>query len=536
MDWVVNGYKYDVDFNFGLIDIDSIMQRVEASKESLRNSTIPDSDGASEIYGVSLTPNRWATYCKRKAEGWYARNGGYTLGQLDAEIARLTSLLDSYDLAATTITDPNKTYPITNPTEPTIKPIESRTALEAKTKALYTAQGALAGAVYNGNQLKAKPGATDEEKTKAQADVDAAKKTVEDSEKEVQDAQAKAEETRNNWNEFNRLRLEGDTLNEATGWISAKKATISKELDRLNDLRTAKTKASPVTVPVITGATAPKDDQDKTTTHGLLIAAEGAEIASPIFDSLPVPQPASDAPGGTTAPSASAEDADPWTTITFSYSASDLKNHSEESSWGMSVGGSVGFGLWSVGGSYSHDESHSSMQSDMAACDVSVSFSALVVNINRPWLFGELFSDIDLELADGVKLSPGPLALQKMIDAQKVDDIAMYSQFPAYPTSFIVAADTTIEFTGSTKHIEQQFDSHSNSGSVSVGYGPFSVSGSFHESASSQSMQVQSTATGCKLSFGAPQVIGWISQILPTLPRPTKFNPLTQGAGLPLPS
>jgi hypothetical protein len=104
----------------------------------------------------------------------------------------------------------------------------------------------------------------------------------------------------------------------------------------------------------------------------------------------------------------------------------------------------------------------------MTACDVSVSFCALVVNINRPCLYGELFSDIGLELADGVKLSAGPLALQTMVDGQLTGHLAMFSQFPAYPTSFIVAADTTVEFTASTKHIEQQFESHSNSGGVSV--------------------------------------------------------------------
>jgi len=43
--------------------------------------------------------------------------------------------------------------------------------------------------------------------------------------------------------------------------------------------------------------------------------------------------------------------------ISFSYAASDVS--------GMKVGGSVGFGLWSVGGSHAHDESHRSMQSDM---------------------------------------------------------------------------------------------------------------------------------------------------------------------------
>ncbi|EHK97228.1 hypothetical protein M7I_7039 [Glarea lozoyensis 74030] len=321
---------------------------------------------------------------------------------------------------------------------------------------------------------------------------------------------------------YKRLKLEQDTLDEANGWIMSKETTISDELKKLTELSKIKLASSPTNVPVITGATAPRNEADKNTPHGLLLATEGAEKASPIFAT----PPAASFPATISVPSnpslTNAEEADPWTTISFSYSASDVKQSAEQHSWGKGVGGAVGFGLWSVGGSYSHDETHESMQSDMAACDVSVSFSALVVNINRPWLYGELFSDIGLELADGVKSSPGPLALQKMIDGQATGDLAMYN--------------TTIEFTGSTKHIEQQFDSHSNSGGVSVGYGPWSVSSSFHEAASSQRMQVHSTATGCKLCFGAPQVVGWVSQILPSLPRPSGYNPMTQGVGLPLPA
>ena len=32
MDWVTNGNKYNVEYNFGLVDVDSIMARVENSK------------------------------------------------------------------------------------------------------------------------------------------------------------------------------------------------------------------------------------------------------------------------------------------------------------------------------------------------------------------------------------------------------------------------------------------------------------------------------------------------------------------------
>lgn len=35
MDWVANGYKYDVEYNFGMVDTESIMARVEDSKASI---------------------------------------------------------------------------------------------------------------------------------------------------------------------------------------------------------------------------------------------------------------------------------------------------------------------------------------------------------------------------------------------------------------------------------------------------------------------------------------------------------------------
>ena len=559
MDWVVNGQKYLVDYNFGMIDVDSIMGRIEASKESLRNATIPDADGAGEVYGVSLTPSRWATYCKLKAEGWYKRNGRYTLAQLDSEIARLQNLLESYELVSTMIVAKDEkgklvksnTYPIKGATAPTSNRDELKKDVTAKLKLLYEAQAALSGAVYNLEQDATDAGSTH------QATVDTAKGKVTAAQKDLKDAEDKFQSAQKEWAEYNRATMEGNMFGEATGWLTKKTTTIKDEISRLQELRKKKVDSEPVEIPVIAGVTVPSVEEKKTDESkgkgseepgqpqngeggtnppkkgvgedkpalqgsSNILATKDMERANPVFKS----------PNGTgNQPPNSAEDADPWTTISFSYTAQDIKNHSTESEWGMKVGGQVGFGLWSVGGSYSHDESHKSVQKDMAACDVSISFSALVVNIRRPWLYGELFSDVDLEVANDKRLSPGPILLNKMIQEQKVEDIAMWSQFPAYPTSFIVAADTTIEFTGATKHIEDHFDTHSNSGGASVGYGPWSVSSSSHESATEQSMQVHSTATGCKITFGAPQVIAWVSQILPPLPRPANYNPLTQGAG-----
>lgn len=96
MDWVTEGDKYNVEYNFGLVDVDSAMARIESSKESFRNSSIADADGANEVHTVTLTPKSWATMCKAKAEGWYHEYGYYTLAQIDSEIARLQQLEFSY--------------------------------------------------------------------------------------------------------------------------------------------------------------------------------------------------------------------------------------------------------------------------------------------------------------------------------------------------------------------------------------------------------------------------------------------------------
>lgn len=230
--------------------------------------------------------------------------------------------------------------------------------------------------------------------------------------------------------------------------------------------------------------------------------------------------------------------ADPWTTITASFKAADQSQTTDQSSWGASFSAGATFGLWSAGGNYAHEEGKKDSVSDMASCDVSITFSAMVVNIDRPWLYGELFNDFDLDVANDVLISPGAQALKTMMQQQANSNsttaqnatayLAQYSNFPAYPTSFLIAADTTIEFTGNTSHIENHFSSKSNSGGLSVGYGPFHVESSFHQASSHSNFQMQSTATGVKLCFGAPQVIGWVSQILPELPRKSGYEPMVQ--------
>jgi hypothetical protein len=66
-------------------------------------------------------------------------------------------------------------------------------------------------------------------------------------------------------------------------------------------------------------------------------------------------------------------------------------------------------------------------------------------------------------------------------------------------------------------------NSSSSSTSVAVGYGPFFAGkGSYSQSKSEQGSSCESTASGCRITIKAPQIIGWVSQLLPALPRVKK--------------
>ncbi|KAJ3545289.1 hypothetical protein NM208_g2588 [Fusarium decemcellulare] len=98
MDWVVHGYKFENEFNFGVVDISSGMKRVESSKEALRNLTIIGIDGASEYATVNLSPSDWATEVMTKYKSWGSqeKNKGPSTLDLRAEIKRLGKLLISH--------------------------------------------------------------------------------------------------------------------------------------------------------------------------------------------------------------------------------------------------------------------------------------------------------------------------------------------------------------------------------------------------------------------------------------------------------
>ena len=119
-------------------------------------------------------------------------------------------------------------------------------------------------------------------------------------------------------------------------------------------------------------------------------------------------------------------------------------------------------------------------------------------------------------------------------------ELAKYDLFPMYPTcqphssplfsillnpssgrfsAFLLAANVVLEIEGETSDIQSHFHTSTTSGSASVGWGPFSVSSSFSHTDTQANSTCEATAGGCRITIRSPQIIGWISQVVPALPR-----------------
>ncbi|MFT4554232.1 MAG: hypothetical protein ACI9S8_002881 [Chlamydiales bacterium] len=174
---------------------------------------------------------------------------------------------------------------------------------------------------------------------------------------------------------------------------------------------------------------------------------------------------------------------------------------SEFSSYG--AGANWSGGLWSVGGdvSGSSGETKSHMDSD----DFELSMKIAVVQVERPWLNGEIFTMKGWNLGAG--FPAGSISDGTLKDT-------MNKSMALITTGLVVARDIQIKCDFSTEdktHVES-----SVSGSTSVGWGPFKISG--HYSHSSSKDTFNSTYENGVLKIPGMQILGYVNWIVPNSP------------------
>ncbi|KAH8145973.1 uncharacterized protein LAJ45_09895 [Morchella importuna] len=192
---------------------------------------------------------------------------------------------------------------------------------------------------------------------------------------------------------------------------------------------------------------------------------------------------------------------DPWTTISFEHDAKSDSTANESKAFGYDG---------------------SNLQTLVRLILTSLAGGELLFTPSR--LHSELFHGYEIDAPQTTKLSPGAPKIQSLLAARNDEALAEYGLFPTYPTAFIVAANTEIEIACGEAHADEFMKASASNTNMAVRYGPWGAKASANlktENSSSNS-RMEATATGMKLSFQAPQIIGWVSEILPQLPRAKK--------------
>ncbi|KAH7268206.1 hypothetical protein B0J15DRAFT_578227 [Fusarium solani] len=519
MDWIVNGCKYKVDYYFGIVDVSSAMKRVESSKEASRNLVVIDPDGTTEWQEVDLSPPNWADLCAKQAEAWDKKNKELSRKDYESEIKRIKRLLSSYrglQDSLGKLTDEEKAAVNSADEAENGKkreePDEEKKLKEAY-QALYEAQAAEKTIEppkdnpANGTTPDTPADTTTNGTTPTKVDLQTAQRNLQ----AALQAQGQAN-LKNNKN--NVMEMQKMSKVDKVKWIKRMIKDAEGQLELLEQGLKDFFKSN-IAIPAIQDLTKSEEDGKELVRTNYMDANE--RWADPRF----AINRNGTAPGQPKEPSK-------WTKINVSISASSQETSKESQSSSSSLSASGSSGLFSASGGFSYSQASSKASQAAASCNVDISFEALLVTINRNWLHGELFADSELNVGQDVALSPGPHDLHTYINNKDTKGLEKYTYFPSYPTAFVVASNVELEFRGDTTNLEEAIESSSFDANLKVGYGPFSLGASHKQDSSSAKTKMETTATGTRISLEAPAIIGWVSTMLPPLPRSKGENSLIQ--------
>jgi len=193
--------------------------------------------------------------------------------------------------------------------------------------------------------------------------------------------------------------------------------------------------------------------------------------------------------------------AEEWTDVTIDSGSLHRSEHSDYTN--MSAGGKASWGLWSVGGGFSKEDSHESM--DETTQSLKVSFKFARIDITRPWLNMLLFSIKGWNLGKACSKN----GLSNGTKTQPLD-----TPFPLLPTSFIAVRD--LKITADWGHQDSSLVSSKISTQASCGWGPFAISGSYAHGSTDK--KFNASFDGRTISNDGLQIIGWVNTIVPACP------------------
>lgn len=192
-----------------------------------------------------------------------------------------------------------------------------------------------------------------------------------------------------------------------------------------------------------------------------------------------------------------------WTTLGIKSSSTAWANHNKTSSWegGLSVPLPWGF---SVGASAGGSREETKGDVELSSFEMEFAFTQTV--IVRPWFYPEWFDNRGwtLEKGDGWTFDQMPS------DGKRPPA----GEFVGYPVQAIFVRDVKIKSEEFVSHYNKV--ASSSSGGGSIGWGPFSLKGTYSRSQTDE--EFESDAKGEWLKIPGMQIIAFVNQLLGKAP------------------
>lgn len=190
-----------------------------------------------------------------------------------------------------------------------------------------------------------------------------------------------------------------------------------------------------------------------------------------------------------------------FTQLKISGGNTKIRSNSTEHSF--SVDTNVNYGLWRVKASAEGKFEHSNSSTDKDTIEISADIAK--VNIMRPWFNESIFRlpNWTTNLAEKGGISNG-----------KLDSTNAANLIPMYPVAFIVARNISIK--ANFSHEDEEHIKQSAKSSASVGFGPFSIGGSYGYGKTED--KLNSDFQNGEIKVPGMQIIGWVSRLVPLSP------------------
>ncbi len=206
------------------------------------------------------------------------------------------------------------------------------------------------------------------------------------------------------------------------------------------------------------------------------------------------------------------ESADNWTRVSFKHN--EVHKVDEHTIERIGGGASVGFGLWSFGGSLQRNKDDKYARCDTSG--VNIAFSLAKIPIRRSWMDGGVLRSRNWALNYDVTSR-----------AENISDGVGGGTMPLIPVALLVARDVQLSFDMSSE--VNTYAMEEISGSLRAGWGPFSVRGNYYRKSEKQTHDFVSDGKG--LEIKGMQVIGFVLERVPKCPDPDPT--LNWPAGIP---